>query len=91
MQSPVPDFREKTSGEETPPQTQPEAQVRVPGNPRERDLRQGEESPGEVRQAGELEALRALLFSGVVSETCRRCFPCLVDHPCCVLFTSAAA
>lgn len=53
MQGPVPGFCEKTGGEETPPQTQPEAQVRVPGNPRERNLRQSEESQGEVRQAGE--------------------------------------
>lgn len=53
MQSPVPDFREKTSGEETPPQTQPEAQVRVSGDAREGNLRQSEESQGKVRQAGE--------------------------------------
>lgn len=53
MQSPGPGSREKASREETPPQTQPEAQVRVPGDPGERNLRQSEESQGKVSQAGE--------------------------------------
>lgn len=44
--------REKASGEETPPQTQPEAQVRVSGDARQRNIWQSEESQGKIRQTG---------------------------------------
>lgn len=44
--------REEASREETPPQTQPEAQVRVPGDARERNIWEGEESQGTVWSTG---------------------------------------
>lgn len=48
-ESSIPGAREKTSREEAPPQTQPETPVRVSGDPRKRNLRQGEEGQGKVR------------------------------------------
>lgn len=44
---------EEASREEASPQTQPEAQVRVPGDTRQRNLRQSEESQGKIRETGE--------------------------------------
>lgn len=51
-ESSVPGDGEETSREETPPQTQPEAQVRVPGDARERNLWQSEEGQGTIRSTG---------------------------------------
>lgn len=51
-QSPGAGALEETSREEAPPQTQLEAPVRVPGDSRERNVRQGEESKGKIWETG---------------------------------------
>lgn len=58
----MPGDGEETSREETPPQTQPEAQVRVHGDPRQRNLRQGEEGRGEIGPTGEHRCDRSIIY-----------------------------
>lgn len=70
----VPGAREKASREETPPQTQPETQVRVSGDSGQRDIRQSEESQRKIRQTGKLVSI--LLFFCKINKSLAK----ILDH-----------